>query len=86
MPITENDSPYASIAARLTDIADLTSLQLLISLGANLTQSDVDAIDSITIRLLADARCRNDAHAVDRATRLRQAVRARFSPTSDSGH
>lgn len=85
MSILENESPYASVGARVCDLADLAALQILVSLGANLTQSDVDAIDSITIRLLAQARSQRDAQAIDRFERLRQALRARFSPTMDSG-
>lgn len=86
MPITEGDSPYLNMGDRLNDLADLASLQMLIATGCNLTESDVDALDTITIRLLAFARWQKNAPAVDRFSRLRAALRGRFSPmtgTSD---
>jgi hypothetical protein len=86
MPIMENDSPYLNMVDRLDDLSELAALQMLIAMGCNLTERDVDALDSITIRLLAFARWQKNAPAVDRFSRLRAALRARFSPmtgTSD---
>lgn len=86
MPITDSDCPYPSIAARISDLTDLAALQMLIALGCNLTDADVDALDTITIRLLAFAHWERNAPAVDRYSRLRTALRGRFSPmtgTSD---
>lgn len=85
MPIMENDSPYSSVAERVSDLADLAALQMLIAMGCNLTEADVDAIDTITIRLLAQARSQRDGPAVDRFERLRQSLRGRFSPMTGSG-
>ncbi len=75
----ESRSPYSNIADVVRDLADLAALQALMSASANLTQADEDAIDSITIRLLAWAESRGDPQAVDRFGRLRQALRKRFS-------
>jgi hypothetical protein len=81
MAILESDSPYASPAGLAQDLADLQAIAMLMQLGSNLTQADEDASDSITIRLLRWAESRRDPVAIDRYTRLRQALRARFAPT-----
>lgn len=86
MAISESESPYASVADRVSDLADLVALQMLMSAGANLTVADVDALDSITIRLLRQAEIQRDAVAADRFQRLRLALCHRFAPKTDSGH
>jgi hypothetical protein len=78
MAITESQNPYANQATLIHDIANLQALLALVPLGANLTEVDQAAIDSITIRLLRWAECNRDEIEVERYMRLRAALRARF--------
>jgi hypothetical protein len=78
MTIMESENPYSNVAGLPRDLANLQAILALMQLSGNLSAVDEEAVESITIRLLRWAECGRDAVEIDRYTRLRNALRARF--------